>query len=498
MELEFQQTPLHYMNCVVSQVQNSEQTQEIKLADGMPDVGHVIGAWGQPVLRGKEWHDDYFGYSGGMMIWVLYAPEDGAQPQVISSWLPFQMRWDLPEAFRDGHIRICCLPRYVDARSVSPRKIMVRAGMAALGEGYVRETSDLYAPAGERKDIELLINRYPVRLMKEVGEKTFLLDEELSLPESIPTLEKIIYCTLDAKLQDSRVLADKLVFRGVGKLHMVFQSEAGQLHVWDFEIPFSQFAELEISYGHDGQNNIQLGVTNMETEPMEGGRIRLKCGLVAQYLISDKEMVEVAEDAYAPAMEVEKQMQVLGLPVILEEKRANVYAQQDMHGEANVAVDTRFLPDFPSQRKENEEKILNFPGTFQVLYYGADGNLHGNTARWEGSESFPAQENVNLTALPMHPDVQASVNGSGIQMKAELPVSYLSMGAQEIPMITRIQTGKEILPDPQRPSLIITRCDTERLWDIAKRNGTTVEKIRQANALEGECTPGQLLLIPIP
>ena len=498
MELEFQQIPLHYMNCVVSQVQNSEQTQEIKLADGMPDVGHVIGAWGQPVMRGKEWHDDHFGYSGGMMIWVLYAPEDGSQPQVLSSWIPFQMRWDLPDGYRDGQIRICCLPRYVDARSVSPRKIMVRAGMAALGEGYVREMSEVSVPAGERKNMELLVNRYPIRLMKEAGEKAFLLDEELSIPESVPTPEKMIYCTLDTKLQDSRVLTDKLVFRGMGKLHMVYQSETGQLHVWDFEILFSQFAELEGSYGNDGQSNIQLGITSMEPEFMENGRIRLKCGLVAQYLISDREMVETVEDAYSPGMELELNRKVLQLPGILEEKRGSIYAQQEMHGDVNVAVDARFLPDFPIQRNESEGITLNIPGTFQLLYYGSDGNLQGNGFRWEGKEPLPASANANLTAIPMSADTQAATGGSGIQMKAELPVMYQSVGIQDIPMLTHIQMGQEILPDPQRPSLIITRCDTERLWDIAKRNGTTVENIRQANGLEGECIPGQLLLIPIP
>ena len=87
MELEFQKTPLEYMNCVVSQVLSSEQTQEIRLGEGMPDVGRVIGAWGQCVLRSKEWYRDSFGCSAGMMIWVLYAPEDESQPQVISSWV---------------------------------------------------------------------------------------------------------------------------------------------------------------------------------------------------------------------------------------------------------------------------------------------------------------------------------------------------------------------------------------------------------------------------
>ena len=51
-----------------------EETQEYKLPDGMPDIGRVIAAWGQVVLRGKEWRSRHIGISGGVMLWVLYAP----------------------------------------------------------------------------------------------------------------------------------------------------------------------------------------------------------------------------------------------------------------------------------------------------------------------------------------------------------------------------------------------------------------------------------------
>ena len=77
MELKFGKTTISCLDTVVQEVQNSEQTQEIKLTDGMPDIGHVLSAWGQTILRGKEWRADTVSFSGGMMVWVLYAPEDG-------------------------------------------------------------------------------------------------------------------------------------------------------------------------------------------------------------------------------------------------------------------------------------------------------------------------------------------------------------------------------------------------------------------------------------
>ena len=97
MEANFERKAISCLNTALRQVQNSEQTLEMKLPEGMPDVGQVLTAWGQPILRSKEWRDDQVQFTGGMMVWVLYAPENGGEEQCVQGWIPFQMRWDLPE-----------------------------------------------------------------------------------------------------------------------------------------------------------------------------------------------------------------------------------------------------------------------------------------------------------------------------------------------------------------------------------------------------------------
>ena len=71
MELEFEKSTCRVLKRALREVQNQELTQEIKLTDGMPDVGRVIGSWGQVILRGKEWRGDSIAFSGGVMVWVL-------------------------------------------------------------------------------------------------------------------------------------------------------------------------------------------------------------------------------------------------------------------------------------------------------------------------------------------------------------------------------------------------------------------------------------------
>ena len=498
MELRFQKATCSCLETVLREVQNVEQTQEIKLSDGMPDIGRVLAAWGQTILRGKEWRSDSIAFSGGMMVWILYAPEDGSEERCIDGWIPFQMRWDLPAQTQEGDIRIQCLPRFVDARSVSARKLMVRVGAAAMAEAYVPKIAEAALPEEPVEGVELLKSSYPVRMPKEAGEKAFLLDEDLSLPESSPLPDKLIYYCLRPRITEKKVLSNKVIFRGNGNLHVLYRSEEGQLHGWDFELPFSQLADLMGEHTGDAQADIQLSPTSLELELDDEGHMRLKCGIVGQYLITDREMLTLVEDAYSPARELSIQTEQLEVPAILENRRENIYGEQSIPAEANLTADVSFLVDYPRQRRTQRGVEMEIPGSILVLYYGEDGILHSAMARWEGQYTLNADEDVAVSAIPLPPEqLQASLGNGSVAVKGEIPLEVTSESHKGFSMVTGVELGEAKEQDAGRPSLILRRVGSGRLWDIAKESGSTMDAIRKANNLQEEPAPGQMLLIPV-
>lgn len=495
--MEMKRETVSFLDPVLQEVRTAEVTQQIKLTDGMPDIGRILASWGQVVLRGKQWEAGEAEINGGMLVWILYVPEDGSPERCIDSWIPFRMKWDLPEGIGDGTLRVRCLPRFVDGRSVSPRKIMVRCGISAMAEGFVPSQQEIHVPEGTWKEVELLESTYPLRLMKEAGEKTFAMDEDLTLPDSAPQPEKLICWRMEPRITDSRVLGDKLAFRGNGNLHVLYRSEEGQLHSWDFPLGFSQVVELEQAYGGDAQADLAPVLTALEAELDEDGHIRMKCGIAAQYRITDRQLVSLVEDAYSPGREVTMGMENLELPVVLEQRRENLYGEQTVPGEANVVADVSFLPDFPRLRRNGDGMELEYPGTFQVLYYGTDGVLHGAGARWEGRQSIKSDGENRLSAVPLPGEPVALPGTDQIQVKADLPVDLTTTTRQQIPMVTEVEMGQERQLNPDRPSLILRRAGEMRLWDIAKDSGARVEDIRRVNGLKGEPAPEQMLLIPV-
>lgn len=497
MEVQFGKTMLSCLDMPVREIRCGEQTQEIRVPEGMPDIGRVLASWGQPILRGKEWSRDEISFSGGMMVWVMYAPEDGTQERILETWVPFQMHWDLPEDTPEGSIRLRCLPRFVDGRSVSPRKIMVRCGMSVMTEVFTSKTVDVFSPEEAPNEVELLRNTYPIRLPIESGEKTFLVDEELILPDSVPQAEQLLYYRLDPVITDRKVLSNKLVFRGNGNLHILYRSEGGQLYGWTFDLPFSQYAELETEHGSDAQADLALMVTNLEAELDDEGYIRLKAGVAGQYLITDKQMVGIVEDAYSPNRELQIRTETLTLPAVLESRRENIYGEQTISAQANLAADISFLPDFPRQRRTEDGIEMETPGLFQVLYYGEDGVLRSGTGKWENRQHLNADKESRVLAVPGPTEPQAMAGNGQILAKTDLPMEYITTTLQQFPMVTGLELGAQRTPEPNRPTLLLRRAGEQRLWDIAKDSGSTMDAIRRANGLAEEPMPNQMLLIPV-
>ena len=493
MELKFEKRGIQYLKPLLQEVQAQEQTQELRLTDGMPDIGRILGTWGQVILRGKEWRGDQVACNGGVMAFVLYAPEDGSGPKVLESWIPFQMKWNLEDGHRDGEIRIQPLMRFLDARSVSPRKMMLRCGISARAEAWRQETAMAAVPGTVPEDVQLRKNRYPIRYPKAAGEKTFQMEE--SIPLGTDVGEIISYC-LTPRFSEVRFLSGKLVLRGSGLLHLVYLDGENRVTGRDLEIPVSQLAEPEGEFSPDAQASAIPAITNLEVELEEGNQLRVKAGLVAQYLVDDREVLELVEDVYSNRRQVEPEVEELELRSILEQKQVTVPVRQTIRQSASQIADVTYLPDFPVLRR-NEGLQAELPGTFQVLSYDENGVLSGTTARTEENWDMPLGENARVEAGIAPGSSPTALGGSGIELKGESVMSLQTTTRRGLEMVTGLKLGEVQEMPSNRPSLILRRAGTQDLWNIAKSTGSTVEAIRKANSLEGEPEESRILLIPV-
>ena len=131
------------------------------------------------------------------------------------------------------------------------------------------------------------------------------------------------------------------------------------------------------------------------------------------------------------------------------------------------------------------------------MLWKEDNGIAGATSRWDGEKCLPTGEGsrVYVTACAIgQPQPEPA---SGDSLSVELRCRVLTLDKSGISQVSGMELGEPGTPDPDRPSLILCRAEKKDLWTIAKETGSTVEAIQRANGLEGESTPGQMLLIPI-
>jgi len=497
-EKQFNKIPISYLQKLTRQIRSQEQTLEVRLPDGMPDIGRVLCAWGQAIVRGKEWNSDNMTVSCGVMAWVLYMPEEGEEVCAVEAWLPYSMKWELPDTMYDGKILVSCLLRGIDARSISARKLMLRATLSALGEGWLPGELQVAVPGEISEGIELLTADYPVVLPREAGEKAFLLEEQLTMPATGPKPEKLMYYSLKPEILDKKVMAGKVVFRGSAVLHLLYRGEDGQIYTYDWDLPFSQYADLEGEYDQEASVTVYPCVTSLDLTMLEDGALQLKAGILGQYMLCDRCVITLAEDAYSPNRKVELVKEELRLPAILDRAEHSVLAEQTVQADVRQIVDVVFLPEHGQIERTEEGVRIAMPGQFQMLYYDPEGQLRSVNSSWEGEWELKADEDCAVDAVLVPAGKTQAAPGAGnVNLRAEMNAEAVSTSGQVYSMLSGMEIGEQEKPNPGRPSLVLCRKGNRRLWDVAKSTGSTVSAIMEANGLDGEPEERRVLLIPV-
>ncbi len=494
--MEFDKKTVSCLKQLVYQTQSSEETQEVKINDSMPDIDRVLGAWGQVLLRSKEWRQGEICITGGIMGWVMYMPEGDGEVQCVECWMPFQCKYDFTDDGREGNIQVCCTLESMDARSTSARKLMVRGSVAITCEATAPMEEDVYYPGDVPPDVQLLQSAYLLTTAAEAGEKQFLLDEDLTLPQSSPKIQKLLRYELHPELAELRIVANKIVFRGNACCHILYYGDSGELHSQDFEIPFSQYGELNADYSEDADAAMIFAVTNLELET-EGEILRLKAGITGQYTLYDQIPVTLTQDAYSLEKDIKIETETLNLPVLLDSVPLTVQSAAEAQLPIRHLVDAAYLQKGTHIRKNTDSVSVDIPCGFQILYYNTEGKLEGKFLKTEAKVETATDKQCTVTAFVNYTDRPVGlVSGDKLEISCGGVADMRFFAEDGLCMIKAISLS-ERSEQGEKPSLILKKAGCQSLWDIAKSCSSSVAAIKEMNQLTGEPDRNQMLIIPI-
>lgn len=491
MEIPFQKQAIGYLKTILHQQKKEEYTYQIRLTDSMPDIGRVLGCWGQILIRGKEWRSDYLSVTGGVMAWVLYQPEDNSEPCAASAWIPFQMKWEIEECERDGSIEVCTSLGHIDARMLSDRKLIVRANICAQIHAVVSEETDVCVPTELPDGVQVLQNAYPMVFPVEAGEKGFEIEQQLDIPQDAARIKKVIRFESKPVLNEYKIVADKLVLRGTAEIYVLYVDDLGRFCNETWQVPFSQYAQLDREYEPTAEVTVCFEVTQVELEIVQPDALNLKLSFTAQYTVFSLLNITVIEDMYSLKNEIKADSVQISLPNVMQLTTQSV--QVGATAPEGRVLDVAVNFEMPAVIGEEETFRMELAGNFQILFEDAEGQLQAACERWQKSVETEGSRNFDYEITPIY----LNVPNFEKETTATLEIKERIITAEPLNMIRGAEIGELIEPDPFRPSIVLRRSGTESLWEIAKSVGSTEELIRKANGLKGDLDENQMLLIPI-
>ena len=464
MELECKTTHLNCYDTVLDTTLYQEETLESIVPDACPDILRIVDTEAVVCLKSKEAQEGRIEVAGTARCAVLYVPDgaEGLRRMTIS--IPFTCSAE--HAGLGSSCRLMAVPRVqaADARSLNPRKVLTRVSLAVEVQVFAPRTASFCdgVECESAAGIQQLGETQSACLVIAVEEKPFTFSDDLNLSGSKPAMEELLKSRVDLRC--------------------------------------SEVSGVE----EDADCTLQVLLTGCDCslDGGEGHTVAVSLAMLAQAVVREERQIALLSDVYSTVYELNAERRPYTFYRLMEhtERRVMVREILETVTPAREVCDVYVTVGAVSQSREGSQVNLSAETTVNVVYRGEDGSLCTVARTLPCSCSVELAEGASCTCRCTCPGERfATPAGGGIEVRYPLDFHYLALMPHNTTGVSDIRLDESALRNTAgQPSIVLRMVgEGERLWDIAKAYGTTMDDIVQANALGEDVLPmGQLLLIP--
>ena len=499
MDMELQRLTIEGYRPVSQGMFSQEETLESIVPDACPDISRIVSAVGKVFLRDKEVGEGTLRLSGTARVTVVYIPEGEGAPRSLEVSIPFQCVRDGPLFHAGCPVQATVQAAYADARTINPRKILVRVDLAVWTAVYQQERRELSCDinCGEGAGVEKLFASRKCSVISDVAEKVFTFSDVLRPPASKPEIEELLLYRAELGAMDAKFIGKKLVLKGDIQLIVLYHG-GGELTPVRFELPYSQILDLG-TVPDEAEPEVAVTLKNVDCR-LRDGELEVAVEALAQAALWVRQTVTVVSDAYClkQPVDVERAPERLCTMAERSVRRETARKLCESGIPARQVLDCAVAVASMTSAPTDGGMEFNAQATAMILYLSEDGTFCGVDVDIPVScrTELPAGCTCSCTCRPMGEAAAVPVTG-GLEVRFEAEFAWTVLREEQVNCVTELKPSA-VQELGVRPSVVIRRVERgEALWDIAKACASTVEDICGANGLtSGEATEGTLLLIP--
>ncbi|NLA76748.1 MAG: DUF3794 domain-containing protein [Clostridiales bacterium] len=488
---------------------NLEQTVdfEISLPDYFPEIVRILKCTLTSKIISVQSSGDRVTVDGEAVARMLYVCADG-RPSCFEQVSAFSKYCEVKNLGESDCVSVRAKTEYVNCRAISGRKAEAHGALSVSFKCMGKRRLELVS-AAEGEGIQL--KSKSIQRSEFVGdcERTFFMSETVTIDESRERIGTLIRTGAFAVADEIEIINNKIMIKGELNVTAVYIAAKDETEVCTLthSMPLNQILEL------DGVNDRCVGETELSVISLDviprtdaAGDLRLldiSASVSAFMRMSEPRETVLVTDAYSTTARLE-----------LQREHAELLRHADSFSDTllckeSLDVSATGISKIYDLACEEAGRVCAFEngkvrvgGILNVSMLAAD--IEGQLTFLERQMKYEYTYEPRYAAESCECRACATVTAAGfvinsrdeVAIKAELKISGQVYETFREEAVIELEAGEA--PEIRAAALTIYYPDVgESLWDIARRDNTTVSVIVNENRRDGEIiNEKRMLLIP--
>ena len=488
--------------------------EDYNVPDAKEDIQQIIQSTGSVKIEDIRMVENYVKITGKIYFQILYLTSSAEpSPAVLEGKLPFEeMVYAEGEDAENYYIEN--MRDEFNAVMVHSRKVSLKA-MVEMEIGRER-LEDEDATVDVESTVPIYKKKKSVNLLKlhTIKKDTYRVKEEITLPGTKESIGVLLLSSVSSRKLEIRLETDALLLKGELLVFCMYLSEEGKTDWLEQSVPFEGRVDCEGVKEEGMYYHVHhtLEDTLVDIRMDEDGEMRIlgiEGTLNLRLHIYEEEEMEVLSDMYSLEQKCEFKTKEATYEELLMQNHSKCKLSERLELpelKDNVLQICHSEGGNQTDRVERTEEGVQIEGILHLsfLYLRADDEAPFGS--WQGMVPFSyliecpdIPEDVRYNMSQHVEQLLVTLAGSeAVEVKAVLAFDALLRRPVPMQVITEAEISETPLTERENgPGIVgyIVKAGDE-LWDLAKKYMTTVEGIKEVNALESDnIKPGEKLLI---
>ncbi len=491
--------------------ETTEQAVDIDftLPDYCPDISKIFKCQTIPRISSKGINGKTVTVDGTVLLTLLYTDKDGNLCSYEYQY-PFSKNIEMPK--EHSGVNICCKvhTEYINCRAVTGRKVDIHGAVGIYVKVFRRKSTEVVSDIDD-PTIELNKGIAPATVPMGYAEKYILVEEELSISQGQPTIRNLIRSDVKACIKETKIINDKAVVKGEMTVCILYCPDGGgNPQTVKTVLPFSQIVDI------DGVNDkcnceTKCEVAFFEVKPRVNSSGETKMfSVTAKILLTCtatcKNEVPVIYDAFSRKFSSEISKNKVCFEKIICNISETYHCKKSVELEMPIesVLDLWCNVNNIVAKFEDENMIISGILIASIIASSESNNSFYCEKTVEFEYKYPV--NINIDLAQCEPEVEILSNGftltspENLELRVDLGINAAIYEKNEVSLISDFSVD-ESTPAKRKSkgAMIIYFPDSgDRVWDIARNYGASVEEIMRINELESDEIPnGKMILVPM-